>query len=121
VRGRGDDPEVVATETPVPVAPPKPTDQFFPHGPRRAHESRRNTLLVALPPKRTEDTGEHGRVVPNVPAKTAVLCFVSSETENAVDDVAYIIPIVLLLFVKREDKPTIIGGTFREVIAHESC
>jgi len=38
-----------------------------------------------------------------------------------VDDVAYIIPIVLLLFVKREDKLTIIGGTFREVIAHESC
>jgi hypothetical protein len=100
MRGRGDDPEIVATETPVPVTPPETTDQFFPHGPRRAHECRRDPFLVALPPKRTEDTSEHGRVIPNVPAKTGVLCFMSSKTENAMDKVAYIIPIVLLLFVK---------------------
>ena len=36
------------------------------------------------------------------------------------DDVPHVVPIVLFLLVEGEHKPTIIGGAFGEVVAHES-
>src|SRR6266567_8415331 len=121
MRGRRNNAEVVATELPVAVAPPQATNQFLPDLLWCCHEHWINMLLVAFPSERPENARQDGRIVSNVPALTGILCFVPSKAERSADNPPHIIPVVLLLLVKREYEATSVGGAFRKVVSYHPC